>query len=602
VTRGRDSLAVLVLVVLLFISFSFLVIEPVSALKDSAESTPCFVSVTRKISFVKLRYNLAAVMKQQAFVSDEMYVALGGVMGEFESLVSGEVTVIQSSPRGIFYGDLFPGRYRVTLCLRGYGSKTVIIELGDAIPQFRLLADGLLGYMWPKWVRGGEQAEYRVHAVEQYQLTLWRYGLKKEFVRMIGWVDEHGPQANRQILPDGDFTPTGVRWNNDGYLSPPVITAPERSGLYYLWARTVSGRAFSFPWVVAPREPAAQIAVLASTNTWNAYNNFGGRSNYVNADRLPLRPVVYSRQDLDRYQNDVPFGVWRPKDEEYLPLSFDRPEANNHLFDDPQVSDPVQGRVQCGQAPGEWRLYGWLEREGFDYDLYAEAQLDGGVLDLDKYRVLIIAVHPEYWTREMYTRVKRWVFERGGRLVYLGGNGLNCEVTLSADGSMRCLTHLNSRRGEMGGLSEDGSTEYESRMHRTLESEAKLLGVVCSETGIMTSAPYRVVQPDHWIFSGTGLRRGDEFGETTLHERIPGGASGHETDKRSASSPANTILLAKGTNIDEGGAEVVYHARDHGGAVFSVGSITWVAALFTDAHVSRITHNVLRRFLTEGEP
>ncbi|MEX2262258.1 MAG: N,N-dimethylformamidase beta subunit family domain-containing protein [Bryobacteraceae bacterium] len=537
-------------------------------------------------------------MKILAYVSDEMYVALPDVVGEFEPVTAGEAAVLRSSPRGIFYGDLPAGLYRVTLAKAGFGSKTSTVELGGALPvQFRLLADGLLGYMWPKWVRGGETAEYRVHAVEQYQLTLWRYGLKKEFVRMIGWMDEHGPQANRQVLPDGDFTQTGACWNTDGYASPPVIAAPERSGLYYLRARTQSGNWFSFPWVVAPARPAAKIAVLASTNTWNAYNSFGGRSNYINADHLPERPVVNARQDLDRYQKPSLFGTWKPKDEEYQPLSFDRPEPNNHMFDDPEAADPVQGRVQCGQAPGEWRLYAWLEREGFDYDLYAEAQLHDGILPLDAYAVLILAVHPEYWSREMYFAVKRWVFERGGRLMYLGGNGLNCEVTLSPDGRMRCLSHLNSLHGELGGHSEDGMVEYESRMHRTLESEANLLGVVCSAPGLMTAAPYRVVNASHWVFEGAGLRDGDLFGEHTMHERVPGGASGHETDKRSASSPPDTLLLAKGTNAEDGGAEIVYHEPHGGAAVFSVGSITWVAALFTDDRVSRITRNVLKRFL-----
>src|SRR4029078_12255554 len=100
--------------------------------------------------------------------------------------------------------------------------------------------------------------------------------------------------------------------------------------------------------------------------------------------------------------------------------------------------------------------------------------------------------------------------------------------------------------GELGGHSRDGAVQYETRTHRTLESEANLLGVVCTVAGIMTAAPYRVIDETHWIFEGTGLRNGDLFGEDTLHERIPGGASGHETDKRSASSPANTTLLAKG--------------------------------------------------------
>ncbi|MBI4905500.1 MAG: carboxypeptidase regulatory-like domain-containing protein [Acidobacteria bacterium] len=538
-------------------------------------------------------------MRLLAYVSDERYVALVDVAAEWENETTAEIALLRSSPRGAFYGDLPAGEYKVALAREGYGSKIVRLSLGDGPPyQFRLLSNRLVGYMWPKWAQAGDRAEYRVHAVEQYQLTLWRYGLKKEYVRMIAWMDEHGPEANRQVLPDGDFTGTGLRWNSDGFPAAPVIEAPERGGLYYLRAKGESGETFTFPWVVAPRTPQAKIAVLASTNTWNAYNNYGGRSNYINPEGLPATPVVNARQELERYQRPRPFGTWDHQDDEFLPLSFDRPEINNHMFDDPEVTDPVQGRVQCGQTPGEWRLYGWLEREGLAYDLWAEAQLHDGTLPLDAYKVVILAVHPEYWTREMYLRMKAWVFERGGRLMYLGGNGLNCEVLFGADGAMRCLSRLKSLHGELGGVSDDGAVTYESRMHRTLESEANLLGVVCTETGIMTSAPYRVVDASHWIFEGTGLRNGDLFGEQTLHERVPGGASGHETDKRSASSPADTVLLAKGTNPDDGGAEIAMHQPGRGGAVFSVGSITWCSALFTDSAVSRITRNVIDRFLS----
>ena len=36
---------------------------------------------------------------------------------------------------------------------------------------------------------------------------------------------------------------------------------------------------------------------------------------------------------------------------------------------------------------------------------------------------------------------------------------------------------------------------YESRMHRRVESEANLLGVVYSDPGVMTAAPYEVKKP-----------------------------------------------------------------------------------------------------------
>jgi len=75
----------------------------------------------------------------------------------------------------------------------------------------------------------------------------------------------------------------------------------------------------------------------------------------------------------------------------------------------------------------------------------------------------------------------------------------------------------------------------------------------------------------------------------------------HETDKRSASSPADVQLLARGLNPDDGGAEMVIFDTRSGGSVFSVGSINYVASLLVDNAVSKITENVLKRFLTARE-
>ena len=59
----------------------------------------------------------------------------------------------------------------------------------------------------------------------------------------------------------------------------------------------------------------------------------------------------------------------------------------------------------------------------------------------------------------------------------------------------------------------------------------------------------------------------------------------------------SVIRLAKGTNIDDGGAELAYYETPSGGAVFSAGSIAWPSAILIDDCVSRITANVLDRFL-----
>jgi hypothetical protein len=189
----------------------------------------------------------------------------------------------------------------------------------------------------------------------------------------------------------------------------------------------------------------------------------------------------------------------------------------------------------------------------------------------------------------MYERLKRWVRDEGGRLMYLGGNGLNCDVEF-VDGQT-CIYRNEDNRRLL-----DKSQGFESRFHMRHESEANLLGVVYDDRGIMTAAPYEVVDDAHWIFHHTGLWNGHRFGEKSLHERVPGGASGHETDKLSPSSPPEAKVLARGLNADGGGAELVCFPAGRG-AVFSTGSICWIASLFVDEHVSQITSNVMQRFL-----
>lgn len=527
------------------------------------------------------------------YVSNERYVALPQVLFEFRG-VDGVATA-ESTVSGAVYADVSPGEYEVVLGRDGYGSKIVTMRVQENEPyHFRLLADGLLGYMWPKCVKAGETSQFRVHAVVEYELELWRYGLEKEFIKRIGTFDEHGPRANMQITPDGDFTQTGVEWNKYGFHSKAfsqMLAAPERTGLYYLHARDKAGRFFSFPWVVAPAKPQASVAILASDVNWNAYNSFGGRSNYIHADRFPETPTVNSRLELKRYTE----VVHRTYDSEtYDPLSLDRPDPYNHIDEDEQLTDPIAGRQGCHMAAAEWRLLGWMEREGFDYDLYSETQFHFDQVPLDEYKVLILSTHPEYWSAEMYFRLKEWVFNRGGRLMYLGGNGLNCEVEFLDD---HRIVYQNTNWSHSEPQYAEDGTLYESRFDKRQESEANLLGVVFTFAGIMTGAPYKVLDAGHWCFEGTGLKDGDTFGHNSLHQRIPGGASGHETDKVSPQSPANTHVVAKGLNPDDGGAELAFHEPEGGAFVFSAGSICWPASILVDDAVSRITANVLRRFV-----
>jgi hypothetical protein len=508
------------------------------------------------------------------YVSDERYVALANVAVVIENRDGMAAT--RSLANGAIVADIEPGPWRVTLAKDGFGAKRVDMTVtAGKLYQFRLLSDRLLGYAWPKWVTAGQEGEFRTHSTEAYKLSLWRYGWEKELIEDLGWFDDHGPGSTRQLTPDGDYTQTGVQWNRSGYGSRwhhQRIAAPARSGLYYFHVKNSRGEFFSFPWIVQPEKPSAPVAVLTSNITWNAYNNFGGRSNYINQRELLPQPTIDARSDLERYTKP---GTW-PFEVHGAPLSFDRPEPGNFIPEDARITDLIEGRLACFNAPGEWRLLGWLEREGFACDLYSETELHFGRLPLERYRVLILNNHNEYVSKEIYFRIKHWV-ERGGRLMYLAGCGMYAEVEFLDEYTILC--------------------RQEGREELRGEPSARLLGLAYSHAGYRTGAPYRVRAGSHWVFEGTGLKEGDVFGKYSLNGRTPGGASGLELDKLSPHAPPNVVHLAKGMNPDDSGADLVLYETPAGGAVFSAGSLNWPLSLLVDEGVSRVTANVLRRFL-----
>src|SRR6185436_8998850 len=96
------------------------------------------------------------------YVSDERYVALPDVLLEFQR--DGRSVEARSRATGAVYAAVEPGPWRVTLQHPGFGAKSVAVDVDPAKPHhFRLLSDTLLGYAWPKSVRAGDKAEFRVH-------------------------------------------------------------------------------------------------------------------------------------------------------------------------------------------------------------------------------------------------------------------------------------------------------------------------------------------------------------------------------------------------------------------------------------------------------
>jgi hypothetical protein len=381
-----------------------------------------------------------------------------------------------------------------------------------------------------------------IHAPSRiYSLKVVRYGAAEEALFHDPCVEGH-PQDYR-----ADAFENGARWRRSYTLA---LGAGWRSGLYSARLSAAGGASFELAFIVRnPRPPAAGgLAVLASTNTWQAYNNWGGASIYV---------------------NDIDDGLQRA---DAFIVHSQRPNP---------AASPLDGPGHL--ARGERYVLGWLEKNNISYDLVADIDLHESPGLLAPYQTLLINTHSEYWTEEMYEALETFQ-ARGGNLIYLSGNGLYWKALIRGQRmEVRSDHSAHTLAGEAGG-----------RWRALGRPEWRMLGIGFTKAGGRSRyRPYRVLAPEHWIFEHTGVREGDLIGAKGLN----GAASGWEIDKLDRTRrPPGLVHLAKGANRWGSGADLVYFPHAGGGAVFSTGSITFGGSLAVDPVLSRMLLNVIARF------
>ena len=210
-------------------------------------------------------------------------------------------------------------------------------------------------------------------------------------------------------------------WNKHGYSSPHHIQKVTRPGSFRaaMPLREDQLRGLLFVSVDCGSSPSRRLGWRCWRRiwNWNAYNSFGGTRYDAsgNADDFPPTPTVNSRLELKRYVNPMDFNY--DLNDYARPLSFDRPEPISHIPEHQVVTNPIEGRTACHLAPTEWRLLGWLERQGFgDATLHARnAVAHSGVLESGRLRRPgPRARTPSTGHRRCAERLKSWVHDRGG--------------------------------------------------------------------------------------------------------------------------------------------------------------------------------------------
>lgn len=275
--------------------------------------------------------------------------------------------------------------------------------------------------------------------------------------------------------------------------------------------------------------PTADILLALSTNTWHAYNDFGGRNLYTGGTAVSLqRPMS-------------PGYLYKPPGAGRRVTTLQVPDPQmtahvgylrlNHL-------SPYAG--SAGWPDWELPFLQWAEREGYAIDVVTNADLEdhpellGGPAE-GHYSLYLSVGHDEYWSRAMRDTVEGFI-GRGGNAAFLSGNTAFWQVRLedpTAEGPGRTMigykgnfkhdpVHGTERIGELTSMWSDrliGRPEN----HMTGVSFARGGYHRIGKRATRGAGGYTVHRPDHWLFEGTGIGYGDLLG-------AGGTAVGYECD------------------------------------------------------------------------
>lgn len=386
--------------------------------------------------------------------------------------------------------------------------------------------------------------------------------------------------------------------------------------------------------VTPPKDPAKRgqrpkLCFLAPTCSYIAYANHAEHITARGVEILMNRMVHFGHSDL-----------WM----------YDHPEIGGSLYDThadgsgvayssrlrPVLNFKAQYHSWLGghgsavyQYNADTHLFDWLEEKGFEYDVITDEDLHaGGLALIEPYDVIMTGTHPEYHSTVMWDAMKAWI-DRGGRLMYMGGNGWYWRVAFSEHwpGAMELRRAEDGIRpwiAEPGEYYHSFNGEYGGLWRRLGRAPNVMAGVGFIAQGFDFSSYYRRA-PDadnpraRFIFEGVPDEIIGDFG------LVGGGAAGIELDciTTDLGSPTNMLRLASseghsgmmllvneefgpvppnlgGDQNDRVRADLAFGETPAGGALFATSSIAWCGSLSHnnyDNNVSRITENVLRRFL-----
>lgn len=370
------------------------------------------------------------------------------------------------------------------------------------------------GYCWPQSVAAGEQVGLHLSSsgARPVRVEVARVGGRREVVQRFAAVaaDEHE-------------TPEGASAHGCGW--PVALTLDVepawRSGYYEVVLEIDVGekvrRSHAF-FVVRPTARECIVVALA-TNTWHAYNDFGGPNLYTGGTQVAMqRPMArgYLHKPPGKGRRVTATGEPDPQNAAHVGYV-----QLNHLSD-------FAG--SAGWPDWEQPFLQWAEREGYEIGVCTNADLADHPEVLDDAALYLSVGHDEYWSKGMRDTVEAFI-ARGGNAAFFSGNTSLWQVRLEAGEHAGDHGEPDVMVGYKGFFKDDPLLGTDREVEVTTfwsdvlvaRPENHMTGVSFTRGGYHRIGRnvtrglggYTVHRAGHWMFEGTGLGYGDVLGAGT---------------------------------------------------------------------------------------
>jgi hypothetical protein len=428
------------------------------------------------------------------------------------------------------------------------------------------------GYCSRTSVRPGEEISFFVstNPASAFRIDIYRTG----YYAGTGGrhVMSHGPFPGRVQAdpPVGERRLRECRWEPCLTMTVPADWV---SGVYVGKLMAEREGLQSYVIFVVRDDRAADFMFQVSDTTWQSYN------------RWPSQFSLYDDGKTEWY--------WGPG----VDVSFDRPYGKYcQILDQP-----------LSVGSGEWFLWEfplafWMEQQGYDVTYVSNLDTHADPAGLTRAKAFLSVGHDEYYSIEMFNQLKDAI-AKGLNVAFLSGNTCCGRIDLrpGADGVPDRIFSRTDRFGPR-----DTKERFNSLFRLPHESPNENTLVGARSTGDITGgADWVCAMPDHWVFEGTGMKKG---------EGIPG-LVGWEWHGDPADIPGLEVVATGMTTDGNGNPHGNYTATVYpgpkGNVVFNASSCWWADGLSAppgyvrpsvyatpkgpDPRARRITSNVLER-------